>query len=387
MLILEKETKNQDQTKRVEIQKEALEAVLPYARAGLHVSMGVGKTYIGLQYISTLHKGGKILVVAPKVSIFESWKIDAGKFNLTHLLDDIIFTTYISLTKHYPGDYEILILDEAHNAKSSHALFLDMFSGRILGLTGTPPKYKFSEKGIIMNNFYPIRFSYTVTDAVDEQILNDYRIIVHKVSLGTSNTVLAGNKAKQFYTSETKNYEWLNKSISSAQSQKDIFIRRIMLLNALKQFETKVNFVSYVLAKIPYDDKCIVFANTTDQADRICTYSYHSKNTKVANQEVLDNFSKGEIRRIAAVEQLSEGINIPNLKHIVIMHSYGNEKKASQKIGRALRLNKDEVATIHVLCYADTVDELWVESSLEEFDETKIRWVDWTMQNNQFIKL
>ena len=69
------------------------------------------------------------------------------------------------------------------------------------------------------------------------------------------------------------------------------------------------------------------------------------------------------------------------------MHSYGNEKKASQKIGRALRLNKDELATIHVLCYADTVDELWVESSLEEFDETKIRWVDWTMQNNQFIKL
>ena len=89
---------------REKIQQEALNAVLSCARAGLHVSMGVGKTYIGLQYINKL--GGKVLVVAPKLTIFESWKNDAEKFELSHLLNNITFTSYISLIKHNPKDYQ-----------------------------------------------------------------------------------------------------------------------------------------------------------------------------------------------------------------------------------------------------------------------------------------
>ena len=105
------------------------------------------------------------------------------------------------------------------------------------------------------------------------------------------------------------------------------------------------------------------------------------------NEINLQNFSSGKITRLSAVEQLSEGVTVPNLKHIVIMHSYGNEKKASQKIGRALRLNKDEVASVHVLCFRDTVDETWVAKSLEDFDLSKIRWIDWAQNNNEFKKL
>ncbi len=81
---------------REKIQQEALGAVLSCRKAGLHVSMGVGKTYIGLQYIDKI--GGKVLVVAPKITIFDSWKNDARKFNLEHLLNNITFTTYISFT-------------------------------------------------------------------------------------------------------------------------------------------------------------------------------------------------------------------------------------------------------------------------------------------------
>jgi superfamily II DNA or RNA helicase len=92
---------------RDKIQQEALRAVLPHRKSGLHISMGVGKTYIGLQYVSIIK--GKVLVVAPKVSIFESWRQDAQKFSLEHLLNDITFTTYLSLHKHNSEDYNILI--------------------------------------------------------------------------------------------------------------------------------------------------------------------------------------------------------------------------------------------------------------------------------------
>jgi hypothetical protein len=56
------------------------------------------------------------------------------------------------------------------------------------------------------------------------------------------------------------------------------------------------------------------------------------------------------------------------------MHAYGNERKASQRIGRMLRLNPDDTAIIHILCYENTVDETWVKAALEGFDQSKISY-------------
>jgi len=56
------------------------------------------------------------------------------------------------------------------------------------------------------------------------------------------------------------------------------------------------------------------------------------------------------------------------------MHAYSNNRKLSQRFGRLLRLEANETATIHVLCYKDTIDEMWVKQALEEFDNTKIKW-------------
>ena len=88
-------------------------------------------------------------------------------------------------------------------------------------------------------------------------------------------------------------------------------------------------------------------------------------------------FKNGEITQLSTVLQLSEGVNIPNLRQGIIMHAYGNERKASQRIGRLLRLNPNEKAIVHILCYMDTVDERWVKEALENFDQNKIIWKDY----------
>jgi hypothetical protein len=58
------------------------------------------------------------------------------------------------------------------------------------------------------------------------------------------------------------------------------------------------------------------------------------------------------------------------------MHSFGNERKLSQKLGRTLRLNPNEIATIHVLCYRNTIDEKWVTEALKDFDIKKIKYIE-----------
>lgn len=215
---------------RAIIQKQALDAVDRHRRAGLSVSMGVGKTYIGLQYIERFYNKMNVLVVAPKRDVFQSWIDDANKFSLSHLLPYITFSTYISLHKQDPELYGVVVLDEAHNTKDSHRPFLEEYRGRILGLTGTPPKWLQSEKGMAMQDFYPIVYSYKTEQAVTHNILNDYRIFIHSLPLSKENTITT---SKGWKTSERKNYDWLMNQVEDAPNEKQRFFKRIMVINAL----------------------------------------------------------------------------------------------------------------------------------------------------------
>lgn len=361
-------------TKREQVQQDALDIAFKNKRCGLGISMGVGKTLIGLKYLD-YYQGknmGKlrVLVVAPKLSIFDSWKSDAEKFNID--ISNVEFTTYLSLHKKNPSDYDLLILDECHSLLYPHQTFLKMFVGRILGLTGTPPRHIRSEKGEMVSEFCPILFKYITDDAVDDDILNDYRIIVHRMPLSYGNTLRIKLKEKDFYTSEFKNYNYWTQRIMDSTSKKQEQIASIMRMKALMGFRTKENYAKRLLEDI--EEKCIVFCNTQEQADFMCGYSYHSTNPE--SEDNLQMFKDGKIEKLSCVLQLNEGVNIPELRAGVIMHAYGNERKSSQRIGRLLRLNPDETAVVHILCYKNTVDDRWVSEALKDFDQSKIKYFD-----------
>jgi superfamily II DNA or RNA helicase len=110
----------------------------------------------------------------------------------------------------------------------------------------------------------------------------------------------------------------------------------------------------------------------------MCTHSYHSNNPD--SETNLQDFKAGNITKLSCVLQLNEGVNISGLKQGIIMHAYGNERKASQRIGRLLRLNPDDKAIVHILCYVGTVDEKWVKEALEDFDQSKIAWRNYNLQ-------
>ena len=124
-------------------------------------------------------------------------------------------------------------------------------------------------------------------------------------------------------------------------------------------------------------EKVLLFTCNQQQAEAQAEHTYHSKNKH--SQANLDLINAGDIQRRACVAQLSEGINIPNLRVGIIWHAFGNERKAAQRIGRALRLNSDETATVHLLMYQDTVDEQWVAQVLAAFDPAKISYVNATL--------
>ena len=357
-----------------DIQLEALAATDGKQRCTVVLGTGVGKTLVGLNHMDrNTTPLMKCLVVAPKKSIFTSWKDDAEKFNKHYLLGRMVFTTYLSLNKHNPADYDVVYLDESHSLLDSHRAFLENFKGKVLGLTGTPPKHKNSEKGRLVQEFCPVVFTFKADDAIENGILNDYQIVVHKIKLGTTKNYKVEMRGKSFMTSEDQNYTYWSRRIDLGSG--NMHMLRVMRMKAMMEYPTKERYAKILFNSI--DSKCILFANTQEQADRLCDHSYHSKNPK--SEENLEKFKLGKILKLSTVLQLNEGVNIPNLKQGIIMHAYGNERKASQRIGRLLRLNPDDKAIVHILCYVDTIDEKWVREALENFDQTKILWREYNV--------
>ena len=355
------ETKN-----RQDVQAEAIESLLKSNRSGVAVSMGVGKTLIGLKHLDAMAPV-KALVVAPKKSIFQSWKDEMTKHGLEYLEPYIKFSTYISLPKQ-DTDYDVVYLDECHNLLPSHEPWLSQFKGKIVGLTGTPPKFETSIKGKLVKKFCPINYEYFVDDAVSDGILNDYKIVVHMLKLGTVKNMMAGGKTKKWPTSEIESYSYWCDRIDKSVYPQETMMLRIQRMKAMMAYPSKEAYAKRLFDSI--GDKCILFANTQDQADKLCRHSYHSENPD--SEDNLLKFKAGIINKLSAVLQLNEGVNIPELRQGIIMHAYGNERKSSQRIGRLLRLNPDETAVVHILCYEGTVDETWTKSALSVFDQTKI---------------
>lgn len=356
---------------RDKIQSDTLAELYKHKRAGAAVSMGVGKTLIGLMHMEHEYTDVfRALVVAPKLSIFQSWKDDAAKFGKGYLLDHITFTTYLSLDKQ-DLDYDVVYLDECHNLLFSHDSWLSNYKGKIVGLTGTPPKHKTSEKGKMVNKYCPIVYSYITDDAVEDKILNDYRIVVHTLSLDTRKNLLVKTKAKSWYASELDNYRYWTNRVQNASSGKEKQITSVMRMKALMTYKSKEELAKQLIERST--GKLLIFANTQEQADMLCKDSYHSGNPN--SEENLKLFKKGAIDKLSCVLQLNEGVNIPELKNGLILHSYGNERKLKQRLGRLLRLNPDDLATIHILCYRNTVDQVWVENALEDLDQNKIIWI------------
>lgn len=164
--------------------------------AGIALIMGLGKTLIGLRDMARLlatgplpeqSSGKPFLVAAPTQAILDSWPQEAHKFGLAHLLDHLEFTTYRSLTKTLAaGAYHKLYLDECHALKDSHEPGLKAHAAKkrsILGLTGTPPAQAHGEKGRLIATYCPIVVDYTTDEAVLAGLLNDYRLVVHRLPL------------------------------------------------------------------------------------------------------------------------------------------------------------------------------------------------------------
>jgi len=357
-----------------QLQEEALQVIESEKNFGVSIGTGGGKTILGLKHMAKQYTDTcAFLVVASRKSIFDDWIADAKKCGLEHLLDCITFSTYRSLHNQLYL-YDWAYFDECHSVTPKNVPWIESYAyqdGSIFGLTGTYPKNKDSDKYMICNEYMPKIFHYSVDEAIDQGILNDYQIYVHMLPLGTKNNVIKKNKKTSgtWKTSETKDYYGLTKAIelSFGKKKQMMYIYR---MKAMQSYPSKIEYLKSISNKI--DRKALFFVNSIEQAEEVCNHSYHSKNKE--SDKNLQLFSDDYIYRLSCIDSISEGKNIKNLQVCIITHAYSKDTKTRQRIGRMFRLSPDKKAYIHILCYYNSIDRKWVEKALSSYDQNKIKY-------------
>ena len=254
--------------------------------------------------------------------------------NLSRLLD---------LFDRLPGNYRddtLFIFDEVHGAGSS--TFVENLSGRIspyryrLGLSATPER-EYDEAGndFLLNEVGEVIFEFTLQDAIQKGILCEFDYLPLPYVL-TEEEKLKKRKIIAAFNAKRENGE--------PADEKDMFTQ-LALVN--KTAENKLQeFESLILRQPSLLKKCIIFVQTMEYGEKLqnilvkhCDnyHTYYADDEKIN----LENFAAGKIDCLLTCKKVSEGIDISSVTNIFLFSSDRSKLVTTQRIGRALRLDRN----------------------------------------------
>ena len=254
--------------------------------------------------------------------------------NLSKLLD---------LFDRLPGDYRndtLFVFDEVHGAGSN--TFVENLSGRLspyryrLGLSATPER-EYDEAGndFLLNEIGEVIFEFTLQDSIQKGILCEFNYIPLPYVLSDEEKL---KKRKIIAAFNAK------KESGEPVDEKDMFTQLALVnktaVNKLEEFESLISQRPELL------QKCIIFVQTMEYGAKLqeilVRYSdkYH---TYYADDEKinLENFAAGKIDCLLTCKKVSEGIDISSVTNIILFSSDRSRLVTTQRIGRALRLDKN----------------------------------------------
>lgn len=339
-------------------------------RTIVNIGTGVGKTLILINAVEfSLNNSNlpALIVAHSEESRDITLPNEFKKFNKEALLKKCIIICYNSLPK-YIGDYCIAACDEAHYLTENNVTgIFGSYIERFIFLTATLPEEK--EKLKILWRLAKANYYFHVDEAIDNKILNDYKIYLKYIELDDviPDVKLFKNKGP---TTELKAYKDLSKKIEYFQmigQYNTAEMMRLKRMHFIYNLDSKYK-TALEVKKLFNKKRYIIFAASTKMADRLSLYRFHSKVSRVA----YERFLKGEINELATVKQIKEGANIPELDGALIVQLNSKELNAIQMIGRLLRGKPGQVKPVVILVVKDTCDQQWVIKALKNFDKNKI---------------
>ncbi|MBE6844501.1 MAG: DEAD/DEAH box helicase [Ruminococcus sp.] len=250
-----------------------------------------------------------------------------------------------------PGNYKndtLFLFDEVHGAGSGS--LVENLAGRIspyryrLGLSATPEReYDDDGNDFLLNEIGEVIFEFSLQDAIRKGILCEFNYIPLPYEL----TEAEKQKKKKIiaaFNTKKENGE----DVDESELYTQLSLVNKTAINKIDGFESFISEHPELL------EKSIIFVQTMDYGLLLqpvlmkYTNKYH---TYYADDEKinLENFADGKIDCLLTCKKVSEGIDISSVTNIFLFASDRSRLVTTQRIGRALRLDKnnpDKVANV-----------------------------------------
>lgn len=224
-----------------------------------------------------------------------------------------------------PGDYDIVIIDEAHHAvASSYRRFIEYMqdanpSLRLLGVTATPDR---GDEIGLRAVFEDCPFRYEINDAVNDGWLVPIR--------------------QRYVTVGSLDYSTIRTRMGDLCG-KD--------LHAVLEEEKNLHGMVHPTLEILGDKQAIIFCASVRQAELVAQIINRHKigaaacvsglTESTTRQQILAGFADGSVQFVTNVGVLTEGFDAPGCHAVVMMTATKVRAKYVQCVGRATRPNVD----------------------------------------------
>lgn len=315
----------------------------------------------------------RVLISAPRVDIFTGWDKDFAETG--YKPEEVTYTTFNSLHKYNPEDFDMLIVDEIHEASATKLRAIRKFVDTkmfILGLSGTITDK--TEKNIYYAADLALCYSYPISLAVEEGILTDYEITIHKVNLHGKPTGKYTNRGKD--VSEHEKFQSVYFVMDKLKKQKkNYFHLELQLINMLQNSYSKLMKTKQLINQFA-DERILVFCGTTEIADSLDIPVYHSK---AKEKELFQNFCSGVegFNHMATIKMAQAGVTVLPIHKGIVNYTSGNPEDAAQKICRFLGLEYNtpsKKADIHLVVAEESFELIRIRTALQFFDKSKIKY-------------
>ncbi len=363
--------KEQSESSKWIHQDKAVECFIEKEHGILAMATGTGKTITAIKIMNRLFEEGKIkrvIITMYGNDLLDQWAMqmrEVYKNKQIHYhygsykrMNDFIMhpdealllisreannlTKLLTLLDKAPGNYKedtLFVFDEVHGAGSSS--FVDNLTGKILpykyrlGLSATPER-EYDETGndFLQNEIGEIIFKFSLEDAIRKGILCEFNYIPLNYEL----TEAEKQKKKKIIAAFSA-----KKKKGEPYDKKDMYTQLALVnktaINKIDEFEQLISSIPELL------QKCIIFVQTMEYGLKLqeVLFKYTDKyHTYYADDEKynLVNFAEGKINCLLTCKKVSEGIDISSVTNIFLFASDRSRLVTTQRIGRALRLDK-----------------------------------------------
>ena len=270
-------------------------------------------------------------------------------------------------------------------------------TNNMLGLTG----FVTDDKRPFMDEHIPCLVEYTAEQAQNEGILNNTSIVFIKYDLSKENKVLVKYKkgTKQFFTSENKSYNYWDGQVRILMGKLSM-LKKMAFTDAetveVNRLENKVKWASIKRSEILLNlnssaqltrrllnyiqettGKTVIFSKRRSQCNKITPYTYHGGNSEDINNSRFLQFNEGTIKELGLVDKINRGVNMVNLDYAVFESYVGSDTKLRQRLGRMMRLDPEDFATIYILLPYFMRET--TKGSVKSYTQAKTKMVDWAL--------